>query len=55
VTQLIVTHADDQRGGGSVGASLTARVPISYVADGPLPASGIHPGQPDELARLVLQ
>jgi flagellar biosynthesis GTPase FlhF len=55
VDRLIVTHADDEYSCGAVGASLAARVPISYVTGGPLPASGIHPAQPEELARLVLR
>lgn len=56
VHRLIVTHLDDEHGGGgAVGVSLAARIPISYVTDGALAASGIHPAQPDELAGLVLR
>jgi flagellar biosynthesis GTPase FlhF len=55
VHRLLVTHADHERGGGPVGASLASRVPVSYVSDGALPLSGIHPAQPDELAGMVLQ
>jgi len=40
--------------GVAVGFALTSDLPISYVTDSPLGTSGIHPAEPDELARLVL-
>jgi flagellar biosynthesis protein FlhF len=40
--------------GIAVGFALTSDLPISYVTDSPLGTSGIHPAEPEELARLVL-
>jgi flagellar biosynthesis GTPase FlhF len=40
--------------GVAVGFALTSDLPVSYVTDGPLGTSGIHPAEPEELARLVL-
>jgi flagellar biosynthesis GTPase FlhF len=55
VDRLLVTRTDeDGAAGGVVGASLASKVPVSYVAGGRLPVSGLHPAEPDELARLVL-
>jgi flagellar biosynthesis protein FlhF len=56
VDRLLITHADEPgAGGGTVGASLAGRLPVSYVGDGRLPISGLHPAEPAELAALVLQ
>ena len=56
VDRILVTHADDPGAGGAVvGVSLASRLPVSYVADGRLPVSGLRPAEPDELASLVLR
>jgi flagellar biosynthesis GTPase FlhF len=56
VDRLLVTHSDEPlAAGGAVGASLAAKIPVSYVGAGRLPVSGLRPAEPDELARLVLQ
>jgi flagellar biosynthesis GTPase FlhF len=52
---LVVTHADAPRPRGTaVGISLSERLPVSYVSDGPLATTGIRPAGADELARMVL-
>jgi flagellar biosynthesis GTPase FlhF len=56
VDRILVTHADEPGAGGAgVGVSLASKVPVSYVASGRLPVSGLHPAEPSELARLVLR
>jgi flagellar biosynthesis protein FlhF len=56
VDRLLVTRSDEPgAGGGAVGASLASRLPVSYLAGGRLPISGLRPAEPEELARLVLQ
>jgi flagellar biosynthesis protein FlhF len=54
-SQILVTGAD--RGGETcmpVVLSLAFGLPISFVTDSPLPTSGLHPAEPEELARMAL-
>jgi flagellar biosynthesis protein FlhF len=55
VRSLLITHGDAARPrGAAVGLSLSERLPVSYLSDGPLAQTGIRPAGPDELARMVL-
>ena len=52
---LLVTHADSPRPRGTaVGVSLSEKLPVSYLSDGPLAGTGIRPAAADDLARMVL-
>ena len=52
---LLVTHADAPRARGTaVGVSLSEKLPVAYVSEGPLAGTGIRPAAADELARMVL-
>ncbi len=55
VDRLLLTQTDEAgAAGGAVGVSLSANVPVSYVAAGRLPISGLRPAEPADLARLVV-
>ena len=55
VRSLLIAHGDAARPrGAAVGLSLSERLPVSYLSDGPLAQTGIRPAGPDELARMVL-
>jgi flagellar biosynthesis GTPase FlhF len=55
VRSLLVTHADRPRPRGTpVGVSLSEKVPVAYVSDGPLAGTGLRPAAADDLARMVL-
>ncbi|MDX6562291.1 MAG: flagellar biosynthesis protein FlhF [Gaiellales bacterium] len=54
-SRILVTGADrGARTCAPVALSLAFGVPISFVADGPLPTAGLHPAEPAELARMAL-
>jgi flagellar biosynthesis protein FlhF len=55
VHRVVASRVDASDATGvAVGFALTSDLPISYVTDSPLGTSGIHPAEPEELARLVL-
>ena len=56
-TRLLLTHGDVAGARGlaaGVGLSLATRTPISFLASGESPVSGLTPAEPDALARMVL-
>jgi hypothetical protein len=51
----LLTHEDrDDANGVAVGLSLATRTPVSFVASGDSPSTGLAPAEPDALARMVL-
>jgi flagellar biosynthesis GTPase FlhF len=55
LSRLLLTHEDrDDANGVAVGLSLATRTPVSFVASGDSPSTGLAPAEPDALARMVL-
>ncbi|HET6175179.1 MAG TPA: hypothetical protein VFD90_21425 [Gaiellales bacterium] len=54
-SRILITGADRAHPACvPVALSLACGVPISFVADGPLSTTGLHPAEPAELARMAL-
>jgi len=55
LSRLLLTHDDHGDANGvAVGLSLATRTPVSFVAFGDSPWTGLAPAEPDALARMVL-
>jgi flagellar biosynthesis GTPase FlhF len=55
VNRILISRVDEAPSAAvAVGVSMSLKRPVSYVADGRLPGSGLRPADPVELARLVM-